>query len=186
MADPARSRATYDDLRAVPEPFVAEIIHGQLVTSPRPALTHARAASVLGIKLGGPFDIGPGGPGGWLILDEPELHLGGHVLVPDLAGWRRERMPAMPDEPATDIVPNWVCEVLSRSTAATDRTDKVPIYAGLGVDHVWLIDPVAQTLEVLHLEGTHYSIVGSWRGGAVVRAEPFHAIEIDLAALWAR
>lgn len=186
MAEAARRHATYEDLCAVPEHLVAEIIHGQLVTHPRPASPHARAASLLGGELTGPFDRGRGGPGGWVILDEPELHLAGHVLVPDLGGWRRQRMPVMPDTPAFDMVPDWVCEVLSPSTAATDRADKVPIYAGLGVSHVWLIDPLAQVLEVLRLEAARYSIIGSWRADAVVRADPFAAIELELSALWAR
>jgi Uma2 family endonuclease len=166
--------------------MVGEIIHGQLVTHPRPASPHARASSVLGVELAGPFDRGRGGPGGWVILDEPELHLGGHVLVPDLAGWRRQRMPTMPDTPAFEIVPDWICEVLSPTTAATDRADKMPIYAALGVSHVWLVDPLAQILEVYRLEGPRFSLLATWRGDAVVRADPFEAIELELPALWAR
>jgi Uma2 family endonuclease len=186
MADPAKRRATYEDLCAVPEHMVAEIIHGQLVTHPRPASPHARASSILGSELIGPFDRGRGGPGGWVILDEPELHLGDHVLVPDLAGWRRQRMPAMPDTPAFDLVPDWICEILSPATTATDRADKMPIYAGFGVPQVWLVDPLAQILEVYRLEGPRYSVLATWRGDAVVRADPFDAIELELSALWAR
>jgi hypothetical protein len=106
----AKRRATYEDLLAVPEHLVAELIHGALVTQPRPAAPHALAASVLGIELGGPFHRGKGGgPGGWILLDEPELHLrGGHVLVPDLAGWRRERMPEVPATTAFELAPDWV------------------------------------------------------------------------------
>src|SRR5689334_13485964 len=121
MANPAQRRATYEDLLAVPDHLVAELIHGVLHTYPRPALPHARAASRLGMDLGGPFDRGRGGPGGWIILDEPELHLHGDVLVPDLAGWRRERVPEMPTAPAFELAPDWLCEVLSASTAAVDR-----------------------------------------------------------------
>jgi Uma2 family endonuclease len=133
MSDPAGRRATYDDLLAVPDGLVAEIIHGVLITQLRPAAPHALATSRLGIKLGGPFDLGNGGPGGWWILDEPELHLrGGHVLVPDLAGWRRERMPRLPIETAAfELPPDWVCEVLSPRTAATDRADKLLDLASL-------------------------------------------------------
>jgi Uma2 family endonuclease len=186
MADPAKRRATYEELCAVPEHMVAEIIHGQLVTHPRPASPHARASSILGGELIGPFDRGRGGPGGWVILDAPELHLGDHVLVPDLAGWRRQRMPAMPDTAAFEIVPDWICEILSPATAATDRADKMPICAGFGVSQIWLVDPLAQMLEVYRLEGPRYSVLATWRGDAVVRADPFDAIEIELAALWAR
>jgi Uma2 family endonuclease len=186
MGDPAEKRATYADLLAAPENLVAEIIRGVLSTQPRPALPHARAASRLGVKLGGPFDLGDGGPGGWVILDEPEIHLrDGDVLVPDLGGWRRERMPRVPMEAAAvELSPDWVCEVLSPSTAATDRADKVPIYAAEGVGHVWLIDPVLRTLEVLRIDRGTYRVVGVWRDGAVVRAEPFEAIELGLAVLW--
>jgi Uma2 family endonuclease len=138
MGDPPERRATYEDLLAVPENLVAEIIHGVLVTHPRPAMPHTRAASRLGARLDGPFDSGKGGPGGWVILDEPELHLrGGHVFVPDLAGWRRERMPTIPMHAAAlELAPDWVCEIFSPSTAVTDRADKLPIDATESVAHV--------------------------------------------------
>jgi Uma2 family endonuclease len=186
MADPAKRRATYEDLLSVPEHLVAEIIHGELVTHPRPASPHARAPSRLGALLDGPFDRGKGGPGGWVILDEPELHLHGHVLVPDLAGWRRERMPELPDAAAFELAPDWICEVLSPSTAAADRADKMPIYAMEQVSHVWLVDPIAQTLEVLRLDGETYRLVQTSRSDAVVHVEPFAALELELASLWAR
>src|SRR5512142_1943672 len=118
MSDPARRNATYDDLLGLPSHVVGELLEGSLVVSPRPASRHARAASGLGGELHGPFQRGRGGPGGWIILDEPELHLGGNVLVPDLAGWRRERMPQLPDVAAFELAPDWVCEVLSASTQA--------------------------------------------------------------------
>lgn len=186
MADAARREATYEDLLALPEHVVGEIIHGALVVQPRPAAPHARASTRLGGELGHPFDRGKGGPGGWVILDEPELHLHGHVLVPDLAGWRRERMPRVPTDAAFELAPDWACEVLSPSTEAIDRADKVPIYASERVAHVWLVDPIAQTLEVLRLDGPTYRLAGTWRGDARVRAEPFDAIELELAALWER
>src|SRR6185503_17557356 len=126
-AHPARQRATYEDVLAAPRNRVAEILFGVLHSHPRPAAPHARAASVLGVRLGGPFDLGEGGPGGWVILDEPEVHLGEHVLVPDLAGWRRERMPALPEAAYFELAPDWVCEVLSPGTQAIDRADKMPI-----------------------------------------------------------
>jgi Uma2 family endonuclease len=171
MADPARRRATYDDLRAVSAHLVAEILNGELYTSPRPSPSHARAASSLGGELYGPFDRGRGGPGGWIILIEPELHLDSDVLVPDIAGWRRERMPALPKSSAFELAPDWVCEILSPSTASIDRTEKLPIYALQRVGHVWLVDPLLQTLEVLRLDGAGYRIVGAWRAEAVVQCE---------------
>ncbi len=186
MGDPVKRRATYEDLLGVPKNMIAEIIDGNLVTQPRPASLHARAASRLGIELGNPFDRGKGGPGGWILLDEPELHLHGDVIVPDLAGWRRERMPELPDAAAFELAPDWVCEVLSPSTAATDRAEKMPIYARERVAHVWLVDPVAKTLEACRLEGGRWVLPGTWRDDAKVRVEPFDAHELELAGLWAK
>jgi Uma2 family endonuclease len=188
MAASAKPPASvYERFLAVPEHLVAEIIHGALVTHPRPATPHAQASTALGGELHGPFNRGKGGPGGWVILDEPELHLrGGHVLVPDLAGWRRERMPERPDAQAIELAPDWVCEVVSPSTEATDRADKMPIYAQEGVRHLWLVDPLARTLEVYRREGERWLLLATWRDEARVRAEPFEAIELELAALWAR
>jgi Uma2 family endonuclease len=185
-------RATYADLEAVPAIKVAELIRGTLHVMPRPASRHARASSRLGIKLGGPFDLGEGGPGGWWILDEPELHFPdptapGEIdaLVPDLAGWRLQRMPRVPDVAAFTLAPDWICEVLSKSTEDVDREEKMPVYAREGVRHAWLIDPIAKTLEVYTLGAD-----GTWgepvrHGGAdVVRAPPFEAIGLELSALW--
>jgi Uma2 family endonuclease len=184
MADPARRRATYEDLQRVPVHRVAEILAGDLVTSPRPAPPHTQAASSLSGELYGPFHRGRGGPGGWIILNEPELHLRGDVVVPDIVGWRRERMPTLPAGSAFELSPDWVCEVLSPSTASTDRAVKVPIYGRERVAHVWLVDPLVQTLEVLLLDGAGYRIHGVWRGDAVIQAEPFEALPIQLADLW--
>jgi Uma2 family endonuclease len=186
MGSPARRNATYDDVLAAPPELVAELLHGVLYTHARPRTRHARAASKLGGKLDGPFDSGIGGPGGWLLLDEPEVHLGSHVVVPDLAGWRRERMPELPDAPFLTLAPDWACEVLSPSTADVDRVEKLPIYADHGVGHVWLVDPALQTLEIFRLDGATYRLVGIWRGAASARAEPFQAIELELSALWMR
>jgi Uma2 family endonuclease len=184
MADPVKRRATYEDLLAVPDHKVAELINGELVVHARPGAPHAVAASVLGGELTGPFHVGRNGPGGWVILDEPELHLHGNVLVPDLAGWHRSRMPEVPDVAAFELSPEWICEVLSPSTKASDRADKLPIYAREKVVNVWFLDPLARTLEVLRLDGETYRIVATWRDEAKVRAEPFDAIELELAVLW--
>lgn len=182
--DRARQPATYEDLLEVPDILVAEIIDGELHVTPRPAPKHADAGSGLGGALRGPFDRGRGGPGGWRILFEPELHLKADVLVPDLAGWRRTRLPVLPDEAFFSIAPDWACEVLSPSTAALDRVKKLAVYAREGVSHVWLVDPVAHTLEVLRLEGGRWTILSAGSGLAVLRAEPFEAIELDLSLLW--
>ncbi len=184
MSGPKR-RATYEDLETVPPNKVGEIVDGELYVSPRPASPHGRATSRLGMILGGPFDLGQGGPGGWLIINEPELHLGSDALVPDLAGWRRERMPAMPRIAAFDLVPDWVCEVLSPSTAVLDREKKMKAYAREGVRHLWLVDPLQQSLEVYRLEGRRWSRQGLWNGADTVQAEPFEVFALKLAALWA-
>ncbi len=179
-----RKPATYADLEALPEHVVGELIAGELHVSPRPAAPHTVAASRLGGGLSGPFDEGRSGPGGWIILDEPELHFSEDVLVPDLAGWRRERMPRPPRTAAFTLAPDWVCEVLSPSTAALDRGIKLPVYRREGVRHVWLMDPEARTLEVFRLEGGRYVLLVTHMGLARVRAEPFEALELDLSFLW--
>jgi Uma2 family endonuclease len=186
MGRPANKRATYADLMEVPSHLVAEIVDGELITSPRPALAHARASSRLGIDLGGPFDRGRGGPGGWIILDEPELHLGGDVLVPDLAGWRRERMPTVPDVVGCELAPDWLCEVVSSSTERMDRARKMPIYAREKVPHLWLVNPLSQTLEAYELRGGMWTLLATHQGDTLVRVPPFDAIELELGALWAR
>jgi Uma2 family endonuclease len=180
----AKTPATYEDLLKVPDHLVAEILDGELHASPRPAPRHADASSGVAGVLRGPFDRGRGGPGGWRILAEPELHLGADVLVPDLAGWRRERLPALPDTAYFALAPDWICEVLSLSTASMDRVKKLRIYAREGVSHAWLADPLARTLEILRLEGGRWTILSTHADHAVVRADPFDAIELDLSLLW--
>ena len=176
--------ATYEDLLKVPDIMVAEIVDGELHASPRPAPPHASAAFVLGGGLVPVSQGKHGGPGGWWILPEPELHLGRDVLVPDLAGWRRARMPDMPRTPYFPLAPDWVCEILSPSTASLDRLKKLAIYAREQVAHAWLVDPLARTLEVLRLEAGRWTILATHGDSEVVRAEPFAEIELALAPLW--
>jgi Uma2 family endonuclease len=176
--------ATYTDLLALPDHVVGEIIGGELIVSPRPAPRHAVAASVLGGELGPPYHSGRDGPGGWWILDEPELHLGDDVLVPDLAGWRRQRMPTMPDTAYFALAPDWVCEVLSPSTARLDRQSKLAVYARESVGHVWLLDPIQRILEVLRLERRQWMIVSVHANEDQVCAEPFEATTLPLLRLW--
>jgi Uma2 family endonuclease len=185
MSEPATRAATYEDLLQVPENLVAEIIHGQLVTHPRPAPRHAVTSSSLGIEVGGPFDKGRGGPGGWWILDEPELHLGPQVLVPDLAGWRRERLPALPETAWFELAPDWVCEVLSPSTARVDRVEKLPIYAAAGVRHAWLIDPDLRTLEAFENHDGRWLLLAARENDNPIELPPFDAISFPLNVLWA-
>jgi Uma2 family endonuclease len=177
--------ATYEDLIKVSDIMVAEIVDGELHATPRPAHAHTTAGSALGMLVGTPYHHGRGGPGGWWILDEPELHLGRDVLVPDVAGWRRERMPRQPERVYYTIPPDWLCEILSPSTAKLDRTKKLAIYAREGVSHAWLIDPLARTLEVLRLDNGRWTIVATHIDAEVVRVEPFVDLELELNLLWA-
>lgn len=180
-----RKRATYLDLQQVPEHLVAEILSGELVTSPRPRPSHAHVTSSLGHFVGGPFHYG-GGPGGWWILDEPELHLGADVLVPDLAGWRRERLPVFPGEQlGIEVAPDWVCEVLSPTTHRIDRFRKLPSYHAAGVAWAWLVDPSLKTLEIYRHEPEGWLLKATHTDDARVRAEPFDAIELELGRWWA-
>lgn len=178
-------KASYADLEALPEHVVGELIDGELFVSPRPASRHALVASALGSELGGPFHQGRGGPGGWWIIFEPELHFGEDVLVPDFAGWRRERMPTFPDVPGFTLAPDWICEVLSPSTARVDLKKKLPLYARRGVRHAWLIDPGNRTLQVFRNETGNWVMTETGSGGDVVRAEPFEVIELELRRFWA-
>jgi Uma2 family endonuclease len=185
VVKPLKKDATYADLCAVPENFIAEIIGGELYAFPRPASPHARAAGKLLAKLGALFDDDERAPGGWWLLPEPELHFAADVVVPDIAGWRRERMPAVPNVAYFTLPPDWLCEVLSPSTKSVDRRKKLPIYAREGVGHVWLVDPLQQTLEILRLDSQRrWSLVATHEADATVRAEPFAAFGLALRALW--
>jgi Uma2 family endonuclease len=176
--------ATYQDLEQLPPNMVAEIVDDELWASPRPAPRHSRAWARLTGFIEPPYDQGRHGPGGWIILGEPEIHLGKQVLVPDLAGWRRSRLPRLPATAHIAIAPDWVCEVISPSTARLDRAKKLRIYAGEGVQHAWLVDPLACTVEVLRLESGRWAIVATHAGETLVRIEPFEEIEIEIGALW--
>ena len=182
MAKPNPSPATSADIEALPPHVTGEIIFGSLVTQPRPAEEHAIAASSLGGVLHPPFQFGSGGgPGGWLIVDEHQIRLGPHVIVPDLAGWRRERLTG---GPVADIVPDWICEVLSPSTGKRDRTDKMRIYAAYGVKFLWLLDPLDFVLEAYRLHEKSWLLVQTFSDQESVSAPPFDAISFPLGQLW--
>jgi Uma2 family endonuclease len=184
--DPVKKRrATYQDVLDAPEHMVAEIIGGQLLLSNRPAGPAIAVASVIGQELGPPFRRGRDGTGGWLILDEPELHLHDEIVVPDLAGWRRERLPLVPDAAFITVPPDWVCEVLSKSTEKTDRIEKMPLYAAFGVSHAWLVHPRRRTLEAFQVREGRWVAIAVHKDTDRARIPPFDALELDLAVLWA-
>ena len=174
----------YDAIVELPEWKVGEIVAGELQVSPRPASWHAIGSSTLGIRIGGPFQEGIGGPGGWWILDEPELHLGRDIVIPDIAGWRVERMPETPNVPYFTLAPDWICEFLSPSTERIDRSKKADIYARERVAHLWIVNPVKRSLETHRREGEKWLLLDTFIGDVMVRAEPFEAVELDLAAVW--
>lgn len=184
-APSVRRPATYQDVLDAPETMVAELIEGALHLHPRPAPRHAVASSYLGGELAAPFGQGRGGPGGWWILDEPEIHLGTDVIVPDLAGWRRERMPALPDTAFFAVAPDWVCEVLSPGTRRIDLTDKRRLYAAAGVLHLWFVDPTDRTLEAFALRDGAWTLTAALKDDEEVRVAPFDAVAFPLSVLWA-
>lgn len=183
-------KATYADIEALAPHLTGEILAGELHVSPRPAMPHTEASSILGAMLTRPFRFGLGGPGGWRILDEPELSLATDPdydpVVPDLAGWRLEAMPERLESAQVHTVPQWVCEVISPSSVRKDRFLKLPFYARAGVGHAWLVDPLNETLEVFALDAGTWRVVGLYQGDATVRAEPFDAVDLCLTWLWGR
>ncbi len=185
---PGLREEVVEGYRNAPPTMVAEVLGGELVLHPRPRRRHGTAASRLGGRLAPFDDPGANDPGGWVILDEPELHLGARpdIVVPDLAGWRRERITDgfLDEDDGLALPPDWVCEVLSPSTEATDRGRKMDVYLRESVGHAWLVSPAARTLEVFRSTGAGWLRVTAYEGDAKVRAEPFGAVELDLARLW--
>lgn len=176
--------ATYRDLYSVPDHFVAEIVGGDLWATPRPVVRHSYVAAMLSSVLIPPFGEGRGGPGGWWILPECEVHFGGDVVVPDLAGWRRTTLRALSSEAFLTQAPDWACEILSPSTRKLDRVLKAGIYAREGVGHLWLVDPPRRSLEVLTLAAGVYVPTVSLKDGELAVAEPFDAVPFPLQRLW--
>ena len=184
MNQPVRRAATYADIEALPPNVVGEILFGALETHPRPAPRHGIAALSLGAELAGAFQRGRGGPGGWIFMDEPELHFGPHVIVPDIAGWRRERLPQLPDTAWIETPPDWVCEVTSPATERRDRGSKRRIYAEAGVPHYWIVNPTLRLLEAYSLTGQNWLLLASLRDDEEVSVPPFDAISFSLGQLW--
>ena len=182
----SRKLATYEDILALPENLVGEILDGELFALPRPSPRHTLAASGLGGALIVTFGIPGGGgpPGGWWILDEPELHLGADILVPDIAGWRRERMASLPEKAFFELAPDWACEVLSPGTEAIDRGRKMEVYARAGVSYLWLVNPIHRTLECYRLVASLWTLLATFVGDQTVQAEPFAVVALDMSRWW--
>jgi hypothetical protein len=184
MVQSKTKTATYADIEALPPHVTGEILFGTLHTQPRPASPHTFAASALGMRIGPPFQFGNGGPGGWVIIDEPELHLGPHVVVPDVAGWKRERLVGKTDGPWIDVAPDWACEVLSASTRTWDKRDKMRIYATYQVPHLWHLDPVTRFLEVFRRQDQNWLLIETYAADDLVSAPPFESLSFKLNDLW--
>jgi len=184
MTDQIKKKTVYDDLYNLPENMIGEIIDGELVASPRPSIEHIHAGATLGNELGHPYSLGRGGPGGWVIYPEPEIAFGSDILVPDLAGWRKERFLRPKGQNWITVIPDWICEIVSPSSVRIDRIKKLGIYAQHKVSYFWLIDPLAKTVDVMGLSDGKWLLLAVYGENDKVRAEPFTEIEIDLAGLW--
>jgi Uma2 family endonuclease len=185
MGETLRRLAGWEDLLALPEGGKGEVLAGELQVSPRPRPAHGRTQVILSARIGPPFDLGEGGPGGWWILIEPDVEFGPHDIVnPDLVGWRRERVPEFPTEQPVAIVPDWVCEVISPRTARRDRTVKADLYLRAGVPHFWLVDVELRTVEALEAQAGRWLRLGAWADGDRARIPPFDALEIDVGSLF--
>lgn len=187
VAKPVPHRATYQDVLDAPEHLIAEVLNGELVLQPRPTIAHQGVSSELGADL--VTTVGRRGPPeGWIILHEPEIHLGPDgdvdIVVPDLAGWRRTRLPTRPATAFISLPPDWVCEVMSPSTELRDRTTKLTIYAREGVGHLWFVSVRTRHVEVYRLNDGLWTLLGTAQGDAKVRLAPFEEVEIDLSRLW--
>jgi Uma2 family endonuclease len=184
MRDTAEKVVTYEDLYSIPENSIGEIIDGELLVTPRPSPRHMNVVTALSEEIGPPYRRGRGGPGGWIFLSETEIRLGEDIVVPDLAGWRKERFPKELEYNWIAVPPDWICEVLSPGTFRHDKVKKMPLYALHGVGHIWLIDPNAMTMDAFRLESSRWSLLASFCENDKVRVEPFQEIEISLGDLW--
>ena len=184
-SDPPPPRpATRAELDELPDDVEGEIIKGRLHVMPKPRPRHVNIAGLIGMLVGPPFQLGVNGPGGWWILVEPGIELPEAAEIgPDVAGWRRERLPELPENPIS-VVPDWVCEVLSPTTRRHDMSVKRPFYAKVGVRWMWIVDPEPQLLTVSRLYDGRWSEMATFAGEVRVRAEPFEGVELDLSTWW--
>jgi Uma2 family endonuclease len=185
MSSTPKLKTTYEQWLELPDNITGEIISGDLIASPRPGPKHSNVSTALGVKVGGPFQYGEGGgPGGWIILFEPEIHIKDDIVVPDFAGWKRERLSKPPDEAYFSTVPDWICEILSPSSVKTDRIIKQQLYLSWKINHYWIVDPILKSVEILERAAENWVVKGLYSENDKMRAPPFDMVEIDLKSLW--
>jgi len=182
---PSTKPPTLADLDALPPGIVGEIIDGVLYTMTKPRMRHQRTGTGISADLRGPFDLGRGGPGGWWIVTEPGIELPNTPEIsPDVAGWRRERMPEMPGDEPIRVVPDWVCEILSKNTRRHDQVVKMPYYAKIGVAYAWVADAEARVLVAYRLESGAWRVIGTYSNETEARIEPFDTVPVNVADWW--
>ncbi len=184
----SKLRAKYQDIIDLPANLRGEILFGQLHTSPRPSPTHQKAMLKMAFRLEGKWGEDSSGSesGTWVFLTEPELHLDRHIIVPDIAAWKAYRVgSSFYEKAAIKLVPDWVCEIQSPSTASLDRVAKSRVYHQLKISYYWLLDPVAMTLEVMKYSKPGWTQTGSYCDNDKVKAEPFADLELSLNWFWA-
>ena len=177
---------TIADWLAQPEDARLELIDGEFFEKAAPTMDHARAQISIGAFIWGSFDRkpgGPSGPGGWWIGSEVDIALDGRGYRPDLAGWRRERMPVLRKERPVTVRPDWICEIVSESNRTTDTVKKLRRYHQSGVPHYWILDQLERTLTVHRNGPDGYLIALRAEAHERVRAEPFDAIELQVSVL---
>lgn len=185
MADPLRRPAGWAEILAAPEGMEAEVIAGELWTHPRPRPEHGRVQHLLGGAVGFPFDLGRGGPGGWWLINEPDISFGPQDIVnPDVAGWRRERVPEFHRERPIAIRPDWACELLSPSTARRDRHEKSNLYLHYDVSWYWLVDTDARLLQAFEAHEGRWVLLGTWGETDLARIPPFDAVDLIVGDLF--
>lgn len=182
---PSTKPPTLADLDALPPGVVGEIIDGVLYTMTKPRMRHQRTMLKIGGGVAAPFDDGIGGPGGWWIIPEPGIELPDTPeIAPDVAGWRRDRMPEMPIDEPIRIVPDWVCEILSPTTRRHDLLVKLPYYAKVGVAYHWLVDLEGRTVTAQRLDSGRWTTLGVYCDETDARIEPFDVVPLHVASWW--
>ena len=185
-AERQRPTTTVDEWLREPAEKRYELIDGDLIEKAAPDFSHGSAQAGLIAHLHPWFHQRDGGdrPGGWWIASEVDVVLDDNGFRPDIAGWRRERVPEMPKTRPVRVRPDWICEIVSESNATTDTIKKLRRYHQAGVPHYWLLDPATRTLAVYRHAAEGYQSVLVAEAGETARAEPFEAIELRIAALF--